>query len=218
MLETIRRLESEHRVHDAEPGSRLAATVVAVHSASADIMVFAGVDSDEAERAIQRHDADLDVPTPAPTLRTPFKRPRQLWKANRAIGAGWPAHVPASESEVAPQEVEIARPRDTAPAERGGADPSWHHRHRWTRRANPGRPAGRGAPPRFGLMPQTELMPLRRRGCGAITAARVLGSAGGASSHNASPRPFRRRQRSSAATASGASATPVTDPAIASSG
>jgi len=44
------------------------------------------------------------------------------------------------------------------------------------------------------------------------------GSAGGAASQNAAPCPFRRRQRSSAATASGASATPVTDPAIASSG
>jgi hypothetical protein len=58
--------------------------VVAVRSAAADIMVFAGVDSDEAERAIRRHDADLDVPTPAPTPRTPFKRPRHLWRRNQA--------------------------------------------------------------------------------------------------------------------------------------
>ena len=80
VLETIRRLESDHRVHDAAPDSALAATVVAVRSAAADIMVFAGVDSDEAERAIQRQDADLDVPTPAPTPRTPFQRGRRLWR------------------------------------------------------------------------------------------------------------------------------------------
>ena len=43
-------------------------------------MVFAGVDADEAAEAIQRDDADLDVPTPAPTPHTPFKRPWHLWK------------------------------------------------------------------------------------------------------------------------------------------
>ena len=80
VLETIRRLESDHRVHDAAPDSALAAAVVAVRSAAADIMVFAGVDPEEAERAIQLHDADLDVPAPAPAPRTPFKRPRQLWR------------------------------------------------------------------------------------------------------------------------------------------
>lgn len=79
VLKTIRRLQSDHRVHEAAPDSALAATVVAVRSPAADIMVFAGVDTDEAERAVQRHDADLDVPTPAPTPRIPFKRPRQLW-------------------------------------------------------------------------------------------------------------------------------------------
>ena len=84
VLKTIRRLESNRRVHDAEPDSALAATVAAVRSAAADIMVFAGVDSDEAHRAIQRHDAGVDVSTPAPTPRTPFKRPRQLWKRNQA--------------------------------------------------------------------------------------------------------------------------------------
>ncbi len=58
----------------------------------------------------------------------------------------------------------------------------------------------------------------RWRGGGAVIAARVHDSAGGAAGQNASGGPFRRRQRSSAATASGASATPLTDPAIASSG
>ena len=51
-----------------------------------------------------------------------------------------------------------------------------------------------------------------------FSAARVRDPAGGAAGQNASPGPFRRRQRSSAATASGAKATPLTDPAIASSG
>lgn len=80
VLETMRRLESDHRVNDAAPDSALAATVVAVDSAAVDIMVFAGVDPEEAERAIQLHDADLDVPAPAPAPRTPFKRPRRLWR------------------------------------------------------------------------------------------------------------------------------------------
>jgi Fusaric acid resistance protein-like len=84
VLKTIRRLQSDHRVHEAAPDSALAAAVVAVRCAAADIMVFAGVDTDEAERAVQRHDAELEVPTPPPTPRTPFKRPRQLWRRNRA--------------------------------------------------------------------------------------------------------------------------------------
>jgi uncharacterized membrane protein YgaE (UPF0421/DUF939 family) len=84
VLETIRRLESDDRVHDAAPDSALAATVAAVRSAAADILVFAGVDSDEAQRAIQRRDADVDVSTPAPTPRAPFKRLRPLWRRNRA--------------------------------------------------------------------------------------------------------------------------------------
>ena len=58
----------------------------------------------------------------------------------------------------------------------------------------------------------------RRRSGGAVISARVRDPAGGATGQNASPGPFRRRQRSSAATASGARATPLTDPAIASSG
>jgi uncharacterized membrane protein YgaE (UPF0421/DUF939 family) len=84
VLETIRRLESDDRVHDAAPDSALAATAAAVRSAAADILVFAGVDSDEAQRAIQRRDADVDVSTPAPTPRAPFKRLRPLWRRNRA--------------------------------------------------------------------------------------------------------------------------------------
>jgi uncharacterized membrane protein YgaE (UPF0421/DUF939 family) len=84
VLKTIRRLQSDHRVHEAAPDSALASTVTAVRRAAADLMVFAGVDSEEAERAIQRHEADLDVSTPAPAPRTPFKRPRPLGKRGQA--------------------------------------------------------------------------------------------------------------------------------------
>ena len=76
--ETIRRLQSDHRVHEAPRDSALAATVVAVRIAAADILVFAGVDSDQAERAVHSHDADLEVPTPAPAPRIPFKRPAHV--------------------------------------------------------------------------------------------------------------------------------------------
>jgi hypothetical protein len=84
VLKTVQRLQSDHRVHEAAPQSALAATACAVRIAAADLLVFAGVDSGEAERAIHRDDANLDVPTPAPAPRSPFKRPRPLWKRNEA--------------------------------------------------------------------------------------------------------------------------------------
>ena len=87
VLKTIRRLQSHHRVHEAAPDSALAATVVAVRSAAADIRVFAGVDTDEAERAVQRHDADLDVPTCAHTP-YPLQAPAPAVGAKSGIGAG----------------------------------------------------------------------------------------------------------------------------------
>jgi hypothetical protein len=85
VLKTTRRLQSDHRAQEAAPDSALAATVVAVRSAAADIMIFGGVDPDDAERALRSHDADLAVPTPAPTPRIPFKRPhrRGFWAENR---------------------------------------------------------------------------------------------------------------------------------------
>jgi hypothetical protein len=78
VLETTRRLKADERVREAALDSALAATAIAVRSAAADIMIFAGVDADEAERAVQRRDAELQVPTPAPAPRLPFTRPRQL--------------------------------------------------------------------------------------------------------------------------------------------
>ncbi|HKP88406.1 MAG TPA: FUSC family protein [Thermoleophilaceae bacterium] len=80
VLNTTRQLQSAHRVQGAAPDSALAAAAIAMRSAAGDIMVFAGVDSDEAERALHHHDANLDVPSPAPTPRTPFKRPRPPWR------------------------------------------------------------------------------------------------------------------------------------------
>jgi hypothetical protein len=74
VLETMRRLKANPCVLEAALDSALAATAIAVRSAAADIMIFAGVDADEAERAVQSHDADLEVPTPAPAPRLPFTR------------------------------------------------------------------------------------------------------------------------------------------------
>jgi uncharacterized membrane protein YgaE (UPF0421/DUF939 family) len=82
VLKAVRRLQSDKRVRGTAPDSALAATVAAMRSAAADIMVFAGVDPDQAADAIRRHDADFDVPMPAPTPRVPF---RHLWRPwNRA--------------------------------------------------------------------------------------------------------------------------------------
>lgn len=75
VLDTTRRLRSDPRVREAAPDSALAATVVAARCAAADILVFAGIEPDQAERALRSHDAGLDVPAPAPTPRTPFRRP-----------------------------------------------------------------------------------------------------------------------------------------------
>jgi hypothetical protein len=82
----MRRLQSDDRVRHVSPDYALAATVTAMRSLAADTMFFAGVDSDEAERAIQREDADLDVRTPAPTPRAPFKTGWQPWeRMNKAL-------------------------------------------------------------------------------------------------------------------------------------
>ena len=72
VLRCIRRLQSDERVAHAPAGSPLAATLDSIRSVAADIMIFAGVDADQAEDAIRRHDADIDVPEPAPTARVPF--------------------------------------------------------------------------------------------------------------------------------------------------
>lgn len=80
VLNAARRLGSDDRVHGADPGSTLAATLIAVRGVALDTMVFAGVDADEAMDAVRRDDADLDVPTPPDAPRIPFKRQLQLRK------------------------------------------------------------------------------------------------------------------------------------------
>jgi hypothetical protein len=75
VLRAARRLRSDERVRDASMDSPLAGTVVSMCTAAADIMIFAGVDPDEATEALAREAADVDVPTPAPSPRTPFTMP-----------------------------------------------------------------------------------------------------------------------------------------------
>ena len=50
MLKAAQLLRSDDRVHDARPDSPLTVPLVAIRSASADIMVFVGFDSDQARR------------------------------------------------------------------------------------------------------------------------------------------------------------------------
>jgi len=80
VLQAARRLRSDAAVHDAVPDSSLTAPLVAMRSAAADIMVFAGVDATQAAQAISRDHADLDVRKPAAAPRLGFKRALQPWK------------------------------------------------------------------------------------------------------------------------------------------
>jgi hypothetical protein len=80
VLKAVRPLRADDRFHVAAPDPALAATVVAMHSAVVDAMLFAGVDADQAARAIRRDDSDIDVPTPPPTARMPFNRAWRPWK------------------------------------------------------------------------------------------------------------------------------------------
>jgi fusaric acid resistance family protein len=59
---------------DAHTGSYFAAAVMAARMVSVDIMMFAGVEPDEAEHAVQEGTGQFEVPTPPPTPRTPFSR------------------------------------------------------------------------------------------------------------------------------------------------
>jgi hypothetical protein len=69
-----RRLPSSDLRTEPERG----AAVVAVRMIAVDIMVFAGVDPDQAQAAMRDDTGDLEVPTPAPTPRVPFNVSR--WK------------------------------------------------------------------------------------------------------------------------------------------
>jgi len=80
VLQAARRLRSHAGVQDAVPDSSLTAPLVAMRSAAADIMVFAGVDTGQAAQAIHRDDDDLHVHKPAPVPHLAFKRSLRLWK------------------------------------------------------------------------------------------------------------------------------------------
>jgi hypothetical protein len=71
-LDVARRAET--RESGAEPG--LAFAWMSLRTAATDVVVFAGVDAAQAERAIAERSPDerLRVPRPAATLRTPFRR------------------------------------------------------------------------------------------------------------------------------------------------
>ncbi len=91
VLQAVRRLQANERVHNASPDSALTATVVALRRAAADTMVFTGVDADQAAHAIQHGDTDVDVPTPASSLRRRFKRPRPPITRAEKYERRWPA-------------------------------------------------------------------------------------------------------------------------------
>jgi hypothetical protein len=63
---------------DAEGGSLSAAAAFSVRAVAADIMVFAGVDTDEVEAAVREGARELEVPDPPAAPRVPFKSRRWL--------------------------------------------------------------------------------------------------------------------------------------------
>ncbi|WP_433161033.1 FUSC family protein [Kribbella sp. CA-247076] len=88
LLERARRLRSERDVREAAPDSTLTATVFAMNATAADVMVFAGVDPDDAAAAILRIGESLpSVSTPAAAVGAPFDRARRLWEGITSAGA-----------------------------------------------------------------------------------------------------------------------------------
>ena len=75
-----RALTVARRLGDGDPGgdSLSAAVTFSVRMVAADIMVFAGVDADEVEAAVQERARELDVPHPPSAPRVPFKPRRWL--------------------------------------------------------------------------------------------------------------------------------------------
>ncbi|TCC53484.1 hypothetical protein E0H75_07280 [Kribbella capetownensis] len=80
VLQAGRRLRSDERAPETGDRSTLAAAIVAVRAVAADILIFAGLDADQASQAIERDFADRPVPAPAPAPRLPFKGWRLPWK------------------------------------------------------------------------------------------------------------------------------------------
>jgi hypothetical protein len=79
-LKVARRLQADERVRAPASDSALAAMITAIRMVAADTMIYAGVDADEATHAIESGDGDLEVRTPAPVRRIPFKPPRAPWR------------------------------------------------------------------------------------------------------------------------------------------
>jgi uncharacterized membrane protein YgaE (UPF0421/DUF939 family) len=57
---------------DALPGSPFTAAVIAVRMVAADVMVFAGVDSEQVDDAVRDGTGEFEVPAPPSTRRTPL--------------------------------------------------------------------------------------------------------------------------------------------------
>jgi hypothetical protein len=75
-LDVARRLPAGPAETDPQAGALLALRLLAT-----DIMVFCGVDSDEAQAAVEEGTGEFQVPTPARAPRTPFTPPRRrLWR------------------------------------------------------------------------------------------------------------------------------------------
>jgi uncharacterized membrane protein YgaE (UPF0421/DUF939 family) len=75
---TDRALDAARRIGDGPAESdALAAGLIAARTVIADVMVFAGIDADDAHDAVEAGTGEFTVPTPPPAPRTPFKTPRR---------------------------------------------------------------------------------------------------------------------------------------------
>src|SRR4051794_25089112 len=71
-LEMARQLATGERPSEPEP----VAAIVALRTAASDLMIFAGVDADQAEAAVREGTGEFEVPAPPPAPRAPFGLPR----------------------------------------------------------------------------------------------------------------------------------------------
>jgi hypothetical protein len=67
-LDAVRPLEGAGAPSDFD----IAAALAALRAVALDVMIFAGVDPDEARAAVKAGTGTFEVPTPPPTTRTPF--------------------------------------------------------------------------------------------------------------------------------------------------
>jgi hypothetical protein len=71
-LDVARQLATSERPSEPEA----VAAIVALRTAASDLMVFAGVDADQAEAAVREGTGEFRVPTPPSAPRAPFGLPR----------------------------------------------------------------------------------------------------------------------------------------------